>query len=323
MLSASARSAATAWAASRALIFALAFQSSAASAAPAAYAGQALFLENFECSCFGPWTNGGDGIACSFDDDCLSGHCQNGSCCPAGDCCSVAGDCAGYDDPPVCTDPSTCQGLRGEAVCNCYECSTISDVPDDSACTSDVQAQSCSPYLPVFCNGLPEQSPPACPTSCVGDAECIPDAHCDGTCEFDLVLGVACDEASDCISGFCVDGVCCDSSCGGLCRRCNVAGSLGTCSPISSGTDPDNECGAVSCVGFYWGWSGNSCLRRADVPSGSAHCDGGGACQSQASLCSVSGPGPVTLTCSSGTQVPTPGTCTGTTPGSCTNVLAP
>ncbi|MBL8715439.1 MAG: hypothetical protein JNL79_05555 [Myxococcales bacterium] len=45
--------------------------------------------------------------------------------------------------------------------------------------------------------------------------------------------GGACAKATECASGFCVDGVCCNAACGGQCEACDVAGSVGTCSPVS------------------------------------------------------------------------------------------
>jgi hypothetical protein len=130
---------------------------------------------------------------------------------------------------------------------------------------------------------------------------------------------LACSVSADCVSGLCVDGVCCSSACGGSCQACNLAGSEGSCTPIPAGADPALECGAVSCAGYYWGWSGGTCYRRADVSASASMCDGANACQSTASACAASVQGPVTLTCSPTSQAPTPGTCMGTTPGSCTN----
>src|SRR5262249_36193554 len=51
-----------------------------------------------------------------------------------------------------------------------------------------------------------------------------------------------CTMASQCPTGFCVDGVCCNSACNGTCESCAVPGSLGTCTAVPDGTDPDGEC---------------------------------------------------------------------------------
>jgi hypothetical protein len=45
--------------------------------------------------------------------------------------------------------------------------------------------------------------------------------------------GVACKADGECGSFACTDGVCCDVACRGACMACDVAGKLGTCSPIS------------------------------------------------------------------------------------------
>jgi len=57
--------------------------------------------------------------------------------------------------------------------------------------------------------------------------------------------GTACSASTDCASGNCVDGVCCDDACAAPCSACNNAKTGqpdGTCSPVTNGTDPDNEC---------------------------------------------------------------------------------
>jgi len=54
--------------------------------------------------------------------------------------------------------------------------------------------------------------------------------------------GSACQTGSECGSGFCVDGVCCNNACSGLCERCDISSSVGMCSPVPSGSDPDFEC---------------------------------------------------------------------------------
>ncbi len=66
--------------------------------------------------------------------------------------------------------------------------------------------------------------------------------------------GEACTLSFQCASGFCVDGVCCDTPCDGVCVSCigaeTEAGTDGTCSPITGGTDPAAECldeGAATC----------------------------------------------------------------------------
>ncbi|MBI4701073.1 MAG: hypothetical protein HY744_07935 [Deltaproteobacteria bacterium] len=55
---------------------------------------------------------------------------------------------------------------------------------------------------------------------------------------------MACAQAKECLSGFCVDGYCCNEICNGFCKACSAAksgGQNGTCAFIPGG-NPDNEC---------------------------------------------------------------------------------
>jgi len=263
----------------------------------------------------------GGGLPCDENTDCASGHCQNGYCCASGDCCATAASCpADYSSPSVCDSAATCQGHRVSATCLDNSCDSAI-VDDDSGCAG-LTSDTCGVYPTVYCTNGAAQSDPPCATTCGSDNDCDPDAHCDGgRCVADLGQGGDCDEPSDCQGGlYCVDGVCCNSSCTGTCRRCDLAGSRGTCSSIGWGQDPDSECGAVGCSAYYYGWSGETCYRRADVSAGVAGCDGGGACQDAADLCGSQGQGASQLTCPAPCKAPnSAGTCIGTTAGTCVN----
>jgi hypothetical protein len=95
-----------------------------------------------------------------------------------------------------------------------------------------------------------------------------------------LANGGSCRMGVQCQSGLCVDGVCCNTSCNGRCQACDVAGSVGRCTAIKAGDDPDSECDADPIA---------SCGRDGT-------CDGSGACRKYAV----------------GTQC-SPGSCTGST----------
>lgn len=161
-----------------------------------------------------------NGEACDEDSDCSSNHCDNGYCCGAGaTCCNVDMNCPGWPGVgTVCDTPEDCQGSRGVVSCNTttYECETTSGVPDDTACTDTVLASDCGLYTDIFCDGSDDQPRPTCPTSCTADSQCDDSAHCDSFCFPDVPDGDPCDEASDCVSGYCNNGFCCS---GGDCCR--------------------------------------------------------------------------------------------------------
>ncbi len=272
----------------------------------------------------------GDGAACTEDRLCASGHCGNGFCCEDrnGDgstsCCGRAEDCpAGFEQPSICADAATCQGQRRDRTCEEHVCGTSEPIADDRGCGAGLISDECGLYLAVRCSGEPAQADPPCPQGCRDDGECDPEAHCDGgRCLADLGSGAACDEASDCAQGlFCADGVCCRTACEGLCQRCDLSGD-GTCAPVPRGADPDEECGALGCEGYYWGWQGASCLERQTLGAASVGCDGGGRCMTAAQLCPSQGPGRTALTCDALCQRAQLDTCSGTQRGSCSNINA-
>src|SRR5262245_44360636 len=141
------------------------------------------------------------------------------------------------------------------------------------------------------------EPPAAC---CTTDNDCLGFEFCKtstGQCTATYADGTACGAANECTSAECTDAFCCNDACAGICRSCNQVGLEGSCTPFPTGSDPDAECPAVSCNGFYWGFVGDSCRRRADVSAATASCDGSGACRSAAQECGDSGQGPVTITC--------------------------
>jgi hypothetical protein len=264
-----------------------------------------------------------NGDACLDDLECQSGHCQNGFCCASGDCCAADNDCNGYDQAATCDSPATCQGSRVEGACSpSFQCGAGS-VADDSGCAG-IEADGCGPYPATVCTANPSQPPPVCSTTCTNDSQCDVSAHCSpsGMCEPDQGQGGFCTQPQDCGSGLtCVDSVCCNTACNAGCEACDLPGSVGTCTQIGNGQDPDNECGGVGCTGYYYGWSGDNCQRKADVPANVAACNGAGACRTTAQECTAYNvAGPVTTTCHGQCQNPTAGTCTSTIAGACTNV---
>ncbi|HET9482283.1 MAG TPA: hypothetical protein VFP98_11055, partial [Candidatus Polarisedimenticolia bacterium] len=275
-----------------------------------------LFYYRVVGPCLTPSAEFCDGV----DDDC-DGVVDNG-CGP----CQSDSDCSAFDLPASCTDASACQGSRQVGVCDASRQCVAAFVDDDSGCAG-LPSSDCGPYPGINCtssSSQPGNQASLCPTSCADDAECDTAGHCDETqslCLPDFPPGFGCVAPDDCDSSLCVDGVCCTSACAGTCSTCDLGGAQGTCSAIPDGEDPDAECGGVSCVGYYWGYSGDACYRKADVSGGQAACGGDAACRTAAEECAAqSAQGAVASTCDSLCQDPTAGTCTGTTPGTCTNV---
>jgi len=166
-----------------------------------------------------------NGQVCSNNGDCTSSKCVDGVCCESacgGTCeaCNQAGR-LGYCDPiPGGTDPSNecaqqavstcgtngfCSGSRSCAlyasgtVCNAASCSIatyfLADTCNGAGTCIDRGSQSCNPY--ACGSGV-------CLTSCSSDSNCNSGFHCDvTTCYANVAAGVACDENSDCSSGYC------------------------------------------------------------------------------------------------------------------------
>ncbi|MFT7621743.1 MAG: hypothetical protein ACI9WU_000908, partial [Myxococcota bacterium] len=166
-----------------------------------------------------------DGNACPKPTACKTDHCQNDLCCASGDCCDVVGVCpASYTVAPACQDASNCQGTRSDPTCVSNVCGST-PANDDSGCDGQ-PSDTCGCYNSVSCSADVTQAAVACPTTCTADGECDASCHCDGTCEADVPNGGGCDEASDCVSGYCDGGVCCDGPSGTCCNSDGACGAL-------------------------------------------------------------------------------------------------
>ncbi len=204
-----------------------------------------------------------NGGVCDEDSDCEAGHCDNGFCCDGGTCCNDALDCPGGGGiGATCDDTATCQGTRGEIICEMFQCTTRSGVPDDSACDSSVEANDCGFGASIYCTGEVNQTPPSCPGRCTDDSECDPGAHCDVACVPDLDDGSVCDEDSDCVSGYCNNNICCSG--GDCCRTPSDCPSSYSSAPTC---DTPSACqgtrDAATCSDFV-------CGTAANVPDDSA-----------------------------------------------------
>lgn len=159
------------------------------------------------------------------------GECRDGAqTCTAG----VFGACIG-------------QILPVNEICDARDNDCDSSI-DESLGATTCGVGECRRTIQNCVNGLTQTCTPGNPTVEVCDNI---DNDCDGTTdESCLSLGTACTTDSQCASGNCVDGVCSDTTCSGSCRKANLPGSVGTCTDIRAGQDPDDECaGASTCNG--------------------------------------------------------------------------
>lgn len=239
---------------------------------------------------------GANGTTCSISAQCMSGFCVDGVCCDTA-CTSTCQACTaakkGAGANGVCgpiavdTDPDnecTDQGAmscgtngscNGAAACKVYPSGTSCG----STCMgSSVQPRTCDGAGTCMTSGMPTSCAPyncsngTCNTTCATGADCASGFSCvGGMCVGLLGNGAQCAANPDCQSGFCVDGVCCNTACTSTCQACSAskkgAGADGTCGPISTGLDPDNDCAQDAMT---------TCGRTGQ-------CNGAGACQLYAS----------------------------------------
>lgn len=223
-----------------------------------------------------------DGMFCTLD-ACTAGACSSapspticsdGMSCTA-DVCDEATDTCMFPPTAGCTIGGECVGEGTMHPANpCQVCDPARRTDDWSpvAAGTSCGASSCTMgrLTTRACNatGMCVTSAPAtCPTGACADAtscvaacdatSCAAGEYCDAATMRCATLrgpGEACGaDATSCASGACVDGVCCDGACDGVCERCDVAGSEGTCAPVEAGADPDDECelacdGAGACM---------------------------------------------------------------------------
>ena len=250
--------------------------------------------------------------------ECLSNNCVDGVCCDGaceGGCRSCNGtttrgfctlQAPGGTDPRGVCQVDTSNSCGRDAKCDgaggCRLAPSTTTCQAQS-CTSGVQSNTracdgfgncrtavppttlCAPYA---CNGAScfASCDVANPVQCAAGYSCV-----GGLCK--VSGGQPCTLGTQCGTGKCADGVCCDSTCLGTCERCDLAGSVGLCSPSPAGTDLDNECAAQSAstcgtTGYCDGARhcakypvGTECLGRSCNGTNQVNpslCDGAGTC---------------------------------------------
>jgi uncharacterized repeat protein (TIGR01451 family) len=252
---------------------------------------------------------------CSTNADCGGGACVDGVCCNTacdGQCeaCDVPGSVgtctpvigAPHGSRAACaSDGSMCGGTcdgssrtscayPGAATqCRAGSCAngtaTLAASCDGAGACPPEQTQKCDPYV---CGAN------ACLGNCTRDSECSDGLYCAaGVCTPKQDNGGVCGAANQCKSGTCVDGVCCNTACDGQCEACDVAGSVGTCAPVTGAPHGGRAACASdgsACGGTCDGSNPTSCAYpgaatqcRAAACEGAtailaASCNGTGAC---------------------------------------------
>jgi hypothetical protein len=255
---------------------------------------------------------------------CESGDCVNGYCCNSacGECKSCGltahhGTCtdlaAGSTDN-ICMGNNACDGLgncKSNAGQPCATASTcLSGFCADGVCcgTACGECSSCDLANHVgTCELIPAGTMD--PTN-----GCMGNDACDGMGNCKSVTGQPCAAGNTCVSGFCADDTCCATACG-ECSSCALAGHVGACELIPSGTsDPANGCtgmnvcnGAGTCVGS----NGAPCTPGNGATCLSNNCSNDSVCCAQACAGTCEECGPSGAACSPVPEGTTSRTCNG------------
>jgi hypothetical protein len=291
--------------------------------------------------CGGTCNGCDNGETCAAGADCTSTFCTDGVCCntacgaecractatlKGGGIDGVCGAIAGGTDPDDECDPEaagTCGNSTGlcSGAIGCAQYAAGSLCGSGPACAMGAQTNQDTCSGTGTCNdngttpcGLYACGASACNTTCSSAADCVATAYCPaGACVLKKPLGAACAGAGECTNGICSDGICCNALCGGTCEACNLAGSVGTCTPIPAGTDPgDADCAGATQVcngaGACKTVNGSACVMAGACLSG--FCADGVCCNSTCgTLCQA---------CTSAKTAAANGTCanvsTGTDP---------
>jgi hypothetical protein len=198
---------------------------------------------NAESKCANPSCNDGEQNGTETGVDCGGPMCPG---CPVGQGCDGSNaNCAGNAYCDMMTNLCATPKNQGAACAGGNECQTGQCA--DGVCCNAICDGAC-----VACNVTGKVG--SCSNIALGEDpadECAGTAVCNGQGVCKKPNGETCGGGGgDCASEQCADGVCCDVSCGGTCKACDLAGSVGTCTDVPAGTDPDNECsGAQVCNG--------------------------------------------------------------------------
>jgi hypothetical protein len=138
----------------------------------------------------------------------------------------------------VCDGHGACRRHKAGAECGLGGCTgateTAASTCDGNGLCQPGAQKSCAPAVCI------ESS---CGTACMMDSDCQTGFFCDSsTCRIKRPQAAACDNDSQCSTGHCADKVCCNTACADKCYACNLAGTVGSCTVVADGQDPQAEC---------------------------------------------------------------------------------
>ncbi len=236
---------------------------------------------------------GADGSPCTDDEDCDSGHCQNGICCDEGYCCGTPGD--NSDCPERTCEASFCDG-NFHCQYNLLPCGALDQASDtpcsgDSRCDGEGGCVAAEPCVSVAYGGsgsyecIDGNIVESCRESCSSNAHCNEGYACvDTACAVRMANGeVGCDANLDCESGHCdpssaiccESGSCCirDGDCGRYACDATSFSCLTSCADMD-GADSDARCSAAADNHCDNGWCYD------DLANGEVWCDEDSDCRS-------------------------------------------
>jgi hypothetical protein len=221
-----------------------------------------------------------DGLFCTDHVCCDQPSAQCGGCmlcaAPSGTCVVADANSDPHNYCPATGDECQAAACNGQGSCA---------KPNATACGADVcsgnqltkhtcQSGACTAASPTSCAGgtTCASDGKSCVGKCAQDSDCAQTgtgSYCDsngdcqprkaqaGTCN--LAAGGDCKVAGcgECQGGLsCADGFCCNQACGGACEACDLAGKIGSCSPVPAKAQPHH---GAACPGAGTPTCGGSC----------------------------------------------------------------
>jgi alpha-tubulin suppressor-like RCC1 family protein len=189
-----------------------------------------------------------------------------GTCSTDKDC---AGGPAGFCDTSTkrcvaCLKRTDCAG--GCQTCSSGVCTAVKNQDDPTACAGTCDSSGA-------CKSKQGQTCQATPGGCLAGTTCAP------------------------------DGYCCDQACTSPCLACDIAGFLGTCTPVASGNPHGNRtsCGSdATCGGTCAGKADGTCSYPTKPCGPAASCSGADKVLAQSSCANGTCPAQTATTCTGG-----------------------